>query len=406
MSDKQLVDWFLTHLADLCPSWRLQVLCAGLSVNTWQVAPAHLGHADRVSLLTEHLHEKGRLAELAAAVLRDESLRDDAVRLGLLTLGTKALLAPGFPKVGQPWLESAFVHSSDWLHQARSARVKAKLPDAMQFGRKAEVFSLTLADGADAVLQQAHAVFLMGDQDMSLLLLQKAATLFREARLKPGPVLVVQAARALRMQNVAWAKELLQSWLARVSRAGGNIVTAEIQVVLADALRRDREFKAAITQSMEAVSLANAHKAFEVRCAAYQQQARVFLDQARYEQAHEAHDRAFDLAREHGLVLEFVDLLNLRGQLAYSCGKVDDAMAWAQASLSRSMDPACSYRWAQADSLHLLALAILSKRPEPRSLLHNQAVQHLSTEVALRNEMQDPEAPEIDFLIRRLRAPA
>ena len=65
-----------------------------------------------------------------------------------------------------------------------------------------------------------------------------------------------------------------------------------------------------------------------------------------------------------------------------------------------------AYRWGEADSLHLLAVTLLSSRPQVQSLKHSEAIDHLSDELELRDRMQDPPRPKSGWLIRRLRTVA
>ena len=78
----------------------------------------------------------------------------------------------------------------------------------------------------------------------------------------------------------------------------------------------------------------------------------------------------------------------------------------ARDALAHAMARECGYQWGEADSLHLLAVTLLSNRPRVQSLRHTEAITHLSDELELRDRMQDPTAPEVRWLIRRLRTVA
>lgn len=86
MSQQSLVPWLGEHLLHLCSPAQLGIVCAELAIELWKVAPAQLQPAERVDLLIEHLIATKRLEPFAAALLRDENHRDEALRLGLRTL--------------------------------------------------------------------------------------------------------------------------------------------------------------------------------------------------------------------------------------------------------------------------------------------------------------------------------
>ena len=130
------------------------------------------------------------------------------------------------------------------------------------------------------------------------------------------------------------------------------------------------------------------------------------LNQASYEAAAAALGTALAMDEELSLASYRIDLLNLRGQLQLRRSNPMSAERDARDALAHAMAPECGYQWGEADSLHLLAVTLLSSRPQVQSLKHSEAIDHLSDELELRDRMQDPTAPEVRWLIRRLRTVA
>ena len=84
------------------------------------------------------------------------------------------------------------------------------------------------------------------------------------------------------------------------------------------------------------------------------------------------------------------------GRGGWLLGDGRDALAYAGA-------PGCGYLWGEADALHLLATVLIAGRPALSSPRHAEAVAHLSDELELRERMSDSTAPEVRWLLRRLR---
>lgn len=519
MQIEPLIAWLSEHLLHICSPAQLGIVCAGLDLTLWQIAPAQLDPHERVELLLEHLIEHKLLLELAEGILHDDSLLEAAQKLGLATLipsrgpslsaltladsshtiaqlpsdepAISALLgdfdqhiasdAPllaygivserlgGFAHLGcrlgrsrlllelirrlyplvaplsaddPAWqaryaqllwwetealrmtgqLDAALVTTERkwpfhremlpglWLRQAQIHRLAGRLKLASSLAQKAQALSPDLSQQAAAATEQAMLSLLQGDASLCLLHLQKSRSLQREAgqTVEPWPLRLslLAAARALRIQDVTEARKWLASCAARAEQLHDTLAAAETAVLLADALRRDGEHEAAAQAIAQAMQFANHSGAAEVLVAAGREQARLHMDRTNYEAAAAALGTALALSEELSLACYRIDLLNLRGQLHLRRSNPQAAERDARDALAYAMAKECGYQWGEADSLHLLAVTLLSNRPRVQSLRHNEAITHLSDELELRDRMQDPTAPEVRWLIRRLRTVA
>lgn len=521
MSTSSLLPWLGEHLLHICTPAQLGIVCAGMALELWKVAPVQLKPTERVDLLLEHLLANKRLEEFAATLLRDDTHRDEAVRLGLLSLlpaqafpavvislpeggasasgktlpcdesalqvrldafderlaaedplGAYELLAEGlggFAHLGcrlgrsrlllelirrlyplaaplsvedPAWrsryaqllwwetealrltgqLDAALVTTERqwpfhaemlpglWLRRAQIHRLAGRLRLASSLAKKAQHLSPDLTLQAAAAAEQASLALLAGDTSLCLLHLWQARQLLRDAgqSVSPWPLrlALIQAQRALRMQDVTEARVWLSECLSRATAAHDTLAEAETKVLLADALRRDGEHELAAQHLAQATQFASRSGAAEVLCAAGREEARLLMDQASYEAAAASLGTALAMAEELSLACYRIDLLNLRGQLHLRRSNPMSAERDARDALAHAMSPDCGYQWGEADSLHLLAVTLLSNRPQVQSLRHNEAITHLSDELELRDRMQDPTAPEVRWLIRRLRTVA
>lgn len=519
MQIEPLIAWLSEHLLQSCSLAQLGIVCAGLDLTLWQIAPAQLDPHERVELLLEHLIEHKLLTELAKGILRDETLSEKAQKLGLEALipprsqpalsspqpdrsatqaklpsdepTISALLAAfdqriaaddpllayeivseqlgGFAHLGcrlgrsrlllelirrlyplaaplsaadPAWqaryaqllwwetealrmtgqLDAALVTTERkwpfhqemlpglWLRQAQIHRLAGRLKQASSLAHKAQALSPDLSQQAAAATEQAMLSLLQGDASLCLLHLQRSRTLLREAgqTVDPWPLRLslLLATRALRMQDVTEARKWLASCAARAEQLHDTLAEAETAVLLADALRRDGEHEAAAQAIAKAMQFANHSGAAEVLVAAGREQARLHMDLTNYEAAAAALGTALALSEELSLACYRIDLLNLRGQLQLRRSNPQAAERDARDALAYAMAKECGYQWGEADSLHLLAVTLLSNRPRVQSLRHNEAITHLSDELELRDRMQDPTAPEVRWLIRRLRTVA
>ena len=297
-----------------------------------------------------------------------------------------------------------------WLRQAQIHRLAGRLKLASSLASKAQALSPDLQQQAAAAAEQASLALLSGDASLCLLHLWLSRSLLRQAghdvREWPLRLALLLAQRALRMQDVTEARKWLASCEARAEESHDTLAAAETAVLLADALRRDGEHEAAAQAIAKAMHFASHSGAAEVLVAAGREQARLQMDLTRYEAAAAALGTALALAEELSLACYRIDLLNLRGQLHLRRSNPAAAERDARDALAHAMARECGYQWGEADSLHLLAVTLLSNRPRVQSLRHSEAITHLSDELELRDRMQDPTAPEVRWLIRRLRTVA
>jgi len=517
MSREGLMAWFGEHLSHVCSQAQLGVVCAGLGIDLWQVAPGQLAPEERIDLLLEHLIETRQLSAFGRALLSDVSVGAEARRLGLadvvpqdearvvsgqtrsgeqkpppdagavetLVAAFHSRLAGGDPlgaydiltedlggfehlfcRLGRTQLflellrklcpdlaaralqqdeaarekyaqllrfetealrvtgqlEAALLTTQRqwpfsweeqpelWLAQARIQRLSGRLRHARRLAQKAQTLSPKVSVQGAAAAELSHLALLLGDTAMCLLHLRQSLSLWREAGRAektqdfwPIRLEILRAARALRLQDVTQARTWLEQTLVRAEQAGDLLSLAETRVLLADALRRDGEHQAAAQQWAEAMQFASSSGAAEILCAAGREETRLLLEQNKYEAAAATLGTALAMAEELMLGCCRIDLLNLRGHLALRRSNTAQAEEDARNALALSMSPECGYAWGEADSLHLLAVTLLSSRPQAQSLRHNEAISHLSDELELRDRMQDPTAPEVRWLIRRLR---
>lgn len=521
MTTSALLQWFTEYLTQLASPAQLGIVCSGLALEMWRIAPAQLQPADRAELLLEYLVDHKRLFDFAEGLLRDETLAEEATRLGLgklvsvrpltdrlqrpaLELSPAALqplpteepalqqlldafdqalavddplraytlLAErlgGFAHLGcrlgrsrlllelirrlyplvaplsvgelgwqdryaqllwwetealrltgqldaalvtteRQWPFHADMLPGLWLRQSQIHRLAGRLRLAQSLAAKAQTLSPDLIQQAAAAAELAQLALLSGDASLCLLHIKLSQSLLREAGqpVEPWPLRlgILQAQRALRMQDVTEARKWLDSCAARAEETHDTLAAAETDVLLADALRRDGEHEAAAQAISRAMQFASHSGAAEVLVAAGREQARLQMDLASYEAAAAALGTALALAEELSLACFRIDLLNLRGQLHLRRSNPQSAERDARDALAHAMARECGYQWGEADSLHLLAVTLLSNRPRVQSLRHSEAITHLSDELELRDRMQDPTAPEVRWLIRRLRTVA
>ena len=92
---KSFLSWLRQNLTGLCSPALLGVACAGIGVELWQIAPAHLPDPDRAGLLLDHLLDTGRVRSFVQVLLVEEATREESRRRGLPEL----LRAPEPPAV-------------------------------------------------------------------------------------------------------------------------------------------------------------------------------------------------------------------------------------------------------------------------------------------------------------------
>ncbi len=88
MQTDTLLSWLADHLVSLCSQAQLGIVCSGLALELWQIAPAQLDPSERIELLLEHLAQTKLVPDFATGILRDETLSEEAIRRGLAELAT------------------------------------------------------------------------------------------------------------------------------------------------------------------------------------------------------------------------------------------------------------------------------------------------------------------------------
>jgi tetratricopeptide (TPR) repeat protein len=300
------------------------------------------------------------------------------------------------------------------LRQARLHRMSGRLQLAEELLTVAQQRASTVSERAQAAIEMAALMLWRGDAAISLVHLRDAESILRE---QPGLsrqrldgislgawLLRVHARRALRLGDVTAARALLERSRAASERERSEVDLAQCDVLLGEALRRDGEYDAAAQALHRALQFAGRSGDAEVLITAGMAQARLRIDTNSYEGAAAALGTAMALASEAGLHCHRVDLLVLRGHLSLRRHDLLAAEQDARDALALACLPGCGYAWGEADALHLLATTLLASRPVHKSPRHGEAVAHLTDELNLRERMFDPTAPEVRWLLRRLRA--
>lgn len=78
-----ILGWLRQNITALCPSAMLGVVCAGIGIELWRIAPAHLSSAERAGRLLDHLLDTGRLLSFAQLLLIEDATAAAAHRRGL-----------------------------------------------------------------------------------------------------------------------------------------------------------------------------------------------------------------------------------------------------------------------------------------------------------------------------------
>jgi hypothetical protein len=326
MQTDSLLSWLADHLVSLCSQAQLGIVCSGLALELWQIAPAQLDPSERIELLLEHLAQTSwypTSRQEFCATKHSAKRRSDEVSLswrhfrrgrhrnhalsrsnpflavrnsrpmsqpykhslmsltdtwrGRCTLAAYALLADqlgGFAHLGcrlgrsrlllelirrlyplvaplsvgdGGWqkryaqllwwetealrmtgqLDAALVTTERqwpfhrdmlpglWLRQAQIHRLAGRLKLASALTAKAQALSPDLSQQAAAAAEQAMLALLSGDAPLCLLHLHLSRSLLREAGqpVDPWPLRLslLQAQRALRIQDVTEARKWLQS---------------------------------------------------------------------------------------------------------------------------------------------------------------------------------------------------
>lgn len=297
--------------------------------------------------------------------------------------------------------------------QARVLLRLGKLAQASHMARLARQSAQSPLDAASSALELASIELLRGDAAMCQVYLQDSTNALSEE-----PFLITQPAgsellamldllsaqRALRLGLDGPARAALDRCRASALLRHSERLLAFCDVAQAELLRRERSYEPAAQALHRAVTYASRSGDMEMLIVGGLAQARLRMQTGHIEAAGAALTAALALAVEHSFVCHRIDLLIVRGALALRRGESLRAERDARDALAYAMAPGCGYQWGEADSLHLLATALLVGRPSRGAPRHGEAIAHLSDELELRERMSDPAAPDIHFQLRRLRA--
>jgi hypothetical protein len=133
-------------------------------------------------------------------------------------------------------------------------------------------------------------------------------------------------------------------------------------------------------------------------CLYHLARARISSNAGEFPAAQPAVDEGLRLARQCGLRLEQVELLNLQADISLSCLQSVAAEQSARESLRIASSPDCQFRWGAAQAGHLLghSLIVSERLAEARTVLEETR--------SLREVLGDPRAAQTEELLRRARA--
>lgn len=310
--------------------------------------------------------------------------------------------------LGSGWLPGSL------LRQARLHRISWRLQQAEDLLALAHQRATSAPERAATAIELAALRLARGDAALCLVHLREAEIVFLD---QPGLsrqrldgsglgawLLRVHARRALRLGDVTSARALIERSRALSEREHSEVDVAQCDVLLGEALRRDGEYEPAALVLQRTLQFASRCGDADILVGSGMAQARLRIDTNSYESAAAALGTALALATEASLHGHRVDLLVLRGHLSLRRHDLVAAEQDARDALALACLPGCGYAWGEADALHLLATTLLASRPVHRSPRHGEAVAHLTDELDLRERMFDPTAPEVRWLLRRLRA--
>lgn len=299
------------------------------------------------------------------------------------------------------------------LQQARILRSIGRLEQSAALATAARQTVSTACDSVLAAIELANIFLFSGDPamcqvyllDASALLRDEAAALLGEAEAAELSLWLqrVYARRAMYLGHHQRARGLLEYCRARAEEHHSELDGAQCDVMLAELLRRERSYDAAGQTLHRALIAAGRSGDVETLISGGRVQGTLRLDTGHLDGAAAAFGPALALASEHGFGCYRIDLLVCRGALSLRRGEAEAAERDVRDALAYATAPGCGYLWGQADALHLLATVLISGRPARTSPRHAEAVAHLSDELELRERMSDPTAPEVRWLLRRLR---
>jgi tetratricopeptide (TPR) repeat protein len=371
----------------------------------------HMGRARRFLFLVRQLYPAVASTALSNVVWQRRYAR-------LLTWEAEALRV-----LGQ--LEAALVTAQrQWpldspplprrlYQQARILRSLGRLEQAAALATFARQGTGSAFDAILAALELATIYLLSGDPALCQVHLLDAGALLREEGGQPsgglealelsGWVQRVWARRALYLGHHEKARTLLEHCRKEAEERHSELDGAQCDVLLAELLRQERSYEAAGQALHHALSAACRSGDVETLIHGGLVQGCLRLDTGYLDGAAAALGPALTLASEHGFSTYRIDLLVWRGAIHLRRSDVDAAERDARDALAYATAPGCGYLWGEADALHLLGTVLIAGRPVPGSPRHAEAVAHLTDELDLRERMSSPAAPEIRWLLRRLR---
>jgi tetratricopeptide (TPR) repeat protein len=295
--------------------------------------------------------------------------------------------------------------------QARILRCQGRLPRAAAIATAARQCTSSVIDGFAAALEQAEIALRSGDPALCQVHLLDAAALLREEGAiglvdgeKQSSLLDrIWAQRALALGHDERARMLLERCRAAAEKRQSELDGAHCEVLLAESFRRARGYEAAGQALHRALAAAGRSGDTETLIVGGLVQGRLRIDTANFDGAAAAFGPALALASEHGYGTYRIDLLVGRGALHLRRGELEAAEQDARDALAYAAAPGCGYVGGEADALHLLATALIATRSPPGSPRHDEALAHLTDELELRERMSDPTAPEVRWLLRRLK---
>lgn len=300
--------------------------------------------------------------------------------------------------------------------QARVLRSLGRLKQAATLATAARHGTVFSFDGVLASMELGLINLLSGDPSMCQVHLLDAAALLREDELhltgfsKTPEALDlsawmqrVWARRALLLGHLQRARTLLESCRASAEKRHSELDGAQCDVLLAELLRKERNYELAGQALHRALSAAGRSGDIETVIHGGLVQGCLRLETGHLDGAAAAFGPTLALASEHGFGIYRIDLLVWRGALSLRRGDFESAERDARDALAYATAPSCGYLWGEADALHLLATVLIATRPVSGSSRHTEAIAHLSDELELRERMSDPTAPDVRWLLRRIR---
>jgi hypothetical protein len=297
--------------------------------------------------------------------------------------------------------------------QARVLRSMGRLDQAAALATAARHTASSSFDSVVAAIELGIILLLQGDPAMCQVHLLDAMALLRDEREPPLSGLEALdlhmwierawAQRALYLGHYERARMLLAACRRSADERHSELDGAQCDVLLAELLRRTHNYEMA-GQTLHRV-LAASRRSGDIETLIHGSllQGRMRMDTGHFDGAMASLGPALDLSVEHGFGSFRIELLLARGALQLRRGELDAAEQDARDALAYATAPGCGYLWGEADALHLLATVLIAGRPAVSSPRHAEAVAHLSDELELREKMSDPSAPEVRWLLRRLR---